>query len=361
MLSGGLDSSIILACLRDAPTKPAIACVNFYSHGWNDDERAYARLVAREAGYELIERERDSGLSLEPLLRARRSAVPTDYVFYLDEGRCEAHLAREHGASAVFNGYGGDQVFYRSQAAHGAGDFLMRHGAGPALFEVALDAARLDRLSVWAVLVKAMAAGWFGKRWSPFEERRRPHSIVPHHIVADISRNPDLVHPMLRSLDRAPNGKLLQAHELLFPADFYHPLAPDAHPEHVSPLFSQPLLELAMRIPTWILTQGGWDRAVARRAFQNEIPRSIVMRRSKGTREDHSKTLLLRNIEFARSLLLDGNLVRERILERTQVAEALGTGPRRLRSGNVELYGCLSAEAWARQWAHANSGLTCNG
>lgn len=352
MLSGGLDSSIILACLRDAPRRPAIACVNFYSQGCNTDERDYARLAAREAGHDIIERERDSGLSLEPLLRVRRSAVPTDYLFYLDEGRCEAQIAQEHGASAVFNGYGGDQIFFRSRASHAAGDFLMRHGAGAALFEVALDAARVDRLSVWAVLGKAIAAGWFGKRWAPFDDRRAPHSIVPARIVQDISRDSDLVHPMLYTLHRAPNGKRLHAYGMLFPADFYHPLASEAHPEQVTPLFSQPLLELAMRIPTWLLTRGGWDRAMARRAFQHDMPRQIVIRRTKGGREEHSKTLLLRNIEFARTLLLDGSLVRERLLEKSQVAEVLAPGPKRFRSGNVELYGCLSAEAWARQWTN---------
>lgn len=350
LLSGGLDSSIILACLKDAPTQPAITCLNYHSPGSNSDEREYAQLVARDAGYALVERERDPALSLEPLLRVRLSPVPTDYIFYLDEGRDEAELCREHGAQAVFSGYGGDQIFYRSGAAHSAGDFLMRQGAGAALFEVALDAARMDRLSVWKVLGQAASEGWFGKRWNPHADRARPHSIIPEQIVQDISRDSDLVHPLLRQARGAPNGKVRHAHELLFPIDFYHPLAPDSHPEQVTPLFSQPLLEVALRIPTWVLTRGGWDRAIARRAFQHEMPRQIVIRRTKGGREEHSKALLLRNMELVRKLLLEGHLVRERILERSQVAEVLAPGPKRLRSGNVELYDCLGAEAWARRW-----------
>jgi asparagine synthase (glutamine-hydrolysing) len=351
LLSGGLDSSIVLACLRDAPTRPSVICVNFHSPGSNSDEREYARLVAREAGYELVERERDPALSLEPLLRIRRSPLPRDYFIYLDEGRFEAELAREHGATAFFTGYGGDQIFYQSRASHAAGDFLKRHGLRAALLAVALDAARVDRLSIWAVLGQAFAAAWFGKRWSPYQERFVPHSIIPDRIVRDISRDSDLVPPLFRGADGAPNGKRYHAYGTLFPADFYHPLASESHPEQVSPLFSQPLLEVAMRIPTWVLTRGGWDRAIARRAFQHDMPRRIVVRRTKGGREGHSKALLLRNLDFVRSLLLDGNLVRERILERSQVAEVLAPGPSRLRSGNVELHECLSAEAWARQWA----------
>ena len=351
LLSGGLDSSIIFACLKDAPARPQMACLNYFSTGSNTDEREYARLAMGGADCELIERERNSGLSLEPLLRIRKSAIPGDYFFYLDEGRCEAQLAAEHGAGALFSGYGGDQIFYRSHASFAASDFLMSHGAGPALFEVALDAARMDRTSVWSVLGKAAKLGLLGKRWSPGDEHvLGPKTVIRREVAHDISRDSDLVHPWLRVPALAPHGKVFHAYQLLFPADFYNPLGSAGDPELVTPLFSQPLLELAMRIPTWLLTRGGWDRAVARRAFQHALPRQIVTRRTKGGQEEHAKAILVRNLGFARSLLLDGHLVRERILERDQVAEALSPGPARLGGGNVELYGCLSTEAWLRQW-----------
>jgi asparagine synthase (glutamine-hydrolysing) len=351
LLSGGLDSSIILACLKDAPVRPRMACLNYFSAGSNTDERGYAKLAAGSAGFEIIERERDSTLSLAPLLRIRSSATPMDYFFYLDEGRGDAGVAREHGATAVFSGFGGDQLFYRSHAALAAGDFLMSQGAGPALFEVALDAARMDRISVWAVLGKAARAALLRRPWSLQQEHTaRPKSLIRREVRRDISRDSDLVHPFLQAPGRTPNGKIFHASQLLSPGPFYNPLGSDDDPEPVTPLFSQPLLELAMRLPTWLLTQGGWDRAVARRAFERDLPRQIVTRRTKGGQEEHAKALLTRNMDFVRNLLLDGHLVRERILERDQVTETLAPGPARLRSGNVELYACLSAEAWVRRW-----------
>ncbi len=351
MLSGGLDSSIILACLRQAPTRPKLACLNYYSAGCNTDEREYARLAASGSGCEVIERERNAAVTLEPLLRIRESPIPSDYFIYLDEGRCEAQVAREHGAGAIFSGYGGDQLFYRSEAWLGAGDFLMSHGVGPALFEVALDAARMDRTSVWNVLGKAVRDGVLRRRWSLREQRRSGRkSLLRDDVAHDISRESDLVHPWIREPGRAPNGKIFHAYQLLFPGEFYNPLGADTDPELVTPLFSQPLLELAMRIPTWLLTRGGWDRAMARRAFEHDLPRRIVTRRTKGGQEEHAKAILVRNVTFARELLLDGHLVRERILERDQVAETLSPGPGRFGSGNAQLYGCLSAEAWVRQW-----------
>lgn len=354
LLSGGLDSSIIFSCLKDAPNQPRITCLNYYSPGSNSDERGYAQLVVNGTGVELIERERDSSVSLETLLRVQKAPMASDYFFYLDEGRGEAQLASQLDARAVFSGYGGDQLFYRSRAALAAGDYLDSHAAGPALFEVALDAARMDRISVWNVLGQAMRAAWLGRRWTVRDEQVAGRkSVIREQVSHDISRDSDLVHPWLRTAQRAPGGKRFHAYQLMFPANFYNPLGGDADPEPVTPLFSQPLLELAMRIPTWLHTRGGWDRAMARRAFEHDLPRAIVTRRTKGGQEEHAKTILLRNVNFARSLLLEGHLVRERIVERNQVAEALSPGPRRLQSGNVELYGCLSAEAWVRQWTAA--------
>jgi len=351
LLSGGLDSSIIFSCLKDAPNQPRITCVNYYSPGSNSDEREYARLVAKGSGSELIERERDSSVSLEALLRIQKAPMAADYFFYLDGGRGEAQLAREHDARAVFTGYGGDQLFYRSRAALGAGDYLDRHAPGPALFEVALDAARMDRISVWNVLGQAMRAAWLGRRWS-IEDDRVPgrKSVIRDEVSHDISRDSDLVHPWLRAPGRAPNGKIFHAWQLLFPAEYYNPLGSESDPEQVTPIFSQPLLELAMRIPTWLLTLGGWDRAIARRAFERDLPHRIVTRQTKGGIEEHAKSILVRNMTFVRELLLDGHLVREQLLERNQLAEALAPGPTQLLGGNAELFDCLGAEAWARKW-----------
>src|SRR5688572_12863817 len=73
-LSGGLDSSIVLASLQDVPERPRITCVNYYSAGANSDERPFARLAARRAACELIEQERDSEVDLRGMLMIQRSS-----------------------------------------------------------------------------------------------------------------------------------------------------------------------------------------------------------------------------------------------------------------------------------------------
>ena len=60
-LSGGLDSSIVLSCLKSAPSRPRVTCLNYFTTGPNEDERHYARLMAERSDIELVE------CKLEPL------------------------------------------------------------------------------------------------------------------------------------------------------------------------------------------------------------------------------------------------------------------------------------------------------
>jgi asparagine synthase (glutamine-hydrolysing) len=351
LLSGGLDSAIVFGCLREAPIRPRITCLNFHSPGSNTDERAYAALAA--AGSEVVERPRNTAVTLRSMLDVQTSCLPEDYFFYLDGGRTEADVAAEHQATAVFSGYGGDQLFYQSRALFAAGDYISRHGLGRGLLTVALDAARVDRVSIWHVLRDGLVGSLMRRRWSPASEAGSYKALIRDEVIHDITGDPELLHPWFHATGRAPNGKIFHAFMLLFPYDFYNPLGRDADPETVTPLLSQPLLELLMRIPTWVLTAGGWDRALARRAFGHEVPRRILTRRTKGGQEEYAKAIFTRDLDFARDLLLDGRLVRHGLLDAVRLSNVLSGQPSRTAAGNAELYGCLSMEAWLRQWLHA--------
>ncbi len=110
-LSGGLDSSILAACLARSKSTIDVTCVNYHSPGTDSDERSYARLVASRAQLELVERERDSGFALQTVLTAARTPTPTNYLGRMGSARMDAELAASHGATAMFTGGGGDQLF----------------------------------------------------------------------------------------------------------------------------------------------------------------------------------------------------------------------------------------------------------
>ena len=349
-LSGGLDSSIVLACLVDAPSRPRVTCFHYYPLGADLDERAYARAAAAKAGLTLIERPRDSSFSLQPLLGIHRTPEPTNYPYFLEHGRLDAQLAAEHGAGAVIIGYGGDQLFYQERAQWAAGDFLHRRGLRARVLRVALDAAQMDQISVWRVLREAASGYLAHQRWSVLQEAGRMRPLLLPGVISEARRRAEFVNPLLRHPRGAPSGKLWHAHQISQPFDFYDPIAGEGEVERISPLFSQPLMELCLRIPTYVLTHGGWDRAVARRAFYEDLPPEIRNRRHKGGIEEHLRRTLEHNRAFLRELLLDGALVREGIVDRARLAEVLSGRATRIAAGPGELLEYAGIEAWLRGW-----------
>ena len=349
-LSGGLDSSIVLACLEDAPSRPRVSCFHYYPLGADLDERAFARAAAAKAGLELIERSRDSSFSLQPLLTIHRAPEPTNYPYFLEHSRLDAQLAAEHGATAIVIGYGGDQLFYQERAEWAPGDFLHRRGLRPGVLRVALDAAQMDQVSFWHVLRQAAAGHFAHRRWSILQEAGRMRPLLVPAKVAEARRSRAFLHPLLRHPRGAPSGKLWHAHQISQPFDFYDPLGREGDAERLSPLFSQPVMELCLRIPTYVLTHGGWDRAVARRAFYHDLPPEIRNRRSKGGIEEHLRRTLEHNRGLLRELLLDGALVREGVLDRTRLAEVLSGRATPLAAGSGELLEYAGTEAWLRCW-----------
>jgi asparagine synthase (glutamine-hydrolysing) len=147
-----------------------------------------------------------------------------------------------------------------------------------------------------------------------------------------------------------PEGKLQHILMMSVLHDFYDPLAAPHGPERIRPLASQPLIEACLRIPTYVLTAGGRDRAATRHAFAGEVPPAILSRRAKGGIDQLVQRLLLRNLPFVREFMLDGVLVKEKLLNRQKVERVLATqgmlGP---EVGEL-MARHLSTEAWVRVW-----------
>ena len=351
-LSGGVDSAILLSCLAHGSTSADVTCLNLHSPGSDSDERRYARLAAARARRELVERERDAALRLERFLTIARTPTPGNYV-----GRMSAHvdteLAAERGATALFTGAGGDQLFFEIGRCWPAADYLRCRGLDRGFAAAAMDAARLGKVSVWTTIASA-----FAERVRPtvpwLQDPKDLPLIGPRSagMAADMAALAHrFIHPVLLQATKLPLGKATQTHYLLHPSAYYDPFQTDAAPETVNPLLSQPLVELCLQLPTWVLTHGGRGRALARRAFAADLPKEIATRRSKGGIEEHIKTVLARNIDFARSMLLDGELVRRGLLDRARVEEALSGRPTALPGHVGRLHVYIGIEAWLNRWS----------
>ena len=347
-LSGGVDSSILLACLAHEAVATDVVCLNYHSEGANSDERMYARLAASRFKRRLVERERRSVVRLDPVLGIARMPSPTSYVGRIGTARSDSEVAHGYGATAMFTGGGGDQLFFELHHWWPAADYLRVRGLDAGFLRAAMDAARLGRVSLWKTLWLA-AQDRLRSGPLPIEDAGDASLLNPEALAADELAS--FEHPVMGLANDLPIGKLTQLRILLAHGGYYDPFERDHAPELVNPLLSQPLIELCLALPTFMLAHGGQGRALARQAFAPDLPREIATRRSKGGMSEVVKSLLLDNLDFARSMLLDGELVRRGLILRHKAEAALSGRPSSVASNVMEIHDLIAIEAWTRRWS----------
>lgn len=354
-LSGGLDSSIVLSCLKAAASQPQITCLNYYSRGPGEDERRYARLMAQHAAVELVEYEPDPRqVRLRTVLELRHSARPGFYRYEIERGAYEDGLCAQRGAHGFFSGGGGDSVFYQARGELAVSDFVMDHGFGRGLMATAIDAARVSRQSIWALLWQALRNRVLQPDWDPIAMAKPVERVIVARSVVDAARrNRALSHPWLtpRITRGVPPGILWHIMSLSMPPTYYSAFHRSGQPERVLPLVSQPLVELCLRIPTYLLIRGGHNRALARRAFAGDLPGEIVRRYGKGRADQYVRNILDANLPFLREFLLDGLMVKRGLLDRANLERYLSErdSPADAQYNEI-LQEHLCTEAWLRKW-----------
>jgi asparagine synthase (glutamine-hydrolysing) len=361
-LSGGLDSSIVLGCLQDAPIRPRITCLTYFPQGEDacedGDERSYSRISAARAGCNLIEIPRAPTQNLEKMFEM--GCFPVPMIFNgrnVEETALERELAQTYGATASFGGEGGDQLFYQAPLQASIGDYVWHRGITCALLRAAWDVARTEELSVWRLLQRGLSEGLLRTPWTPNAQLLRRAEFIPAAVLEELARTDCLrarfAHPWWQFPETLPHGKSWHILWLSAPPHFYTALARPADPERVEPLTSQPLVELALQIPTFTLTTGGKERALARQAFSREVPAEILNRRFKASIEGFIRRTLLNNIRLVRETLLDGVLVQHRLLDRRRLEAVLSGRNERIFSAPVSVYDFLGLEVWLRGWTTA--------
>lgn len=307
-LSGGLDSSILLALLVRSQAKPRVTCVNRYAQTASADERFYARLAAQHANVELIELPtHENSVDLVDILESSPLvARPSIYAFAFADVAYREKLAQATGASAYMRGHAGDQLFFGTKSTWLARDFRHDNGLSIGLLGAASAGARLSETSFWSSLRGAF-------RDPSLEEiLSRPSGVKRRYLARDLGAEiaiEDIVHPWVVDCAKLGPGKVQQINALsaAISQDPYEQLGPI---ENLSPLLSQPLLEWGLRVPTYLLCARGVSRGLARHTFESALPTQIINRFSKATNAGELKGLVSspQNASYIRTLLQDGIL-----------------------------------------------------
>jgi asparagine synthase (glutamine-hydrolysing) len=351
--SGGLDSSIVLGCLADAPNKPKITCYTDYVPDSVCDERRWAHFASQRGGHRHLECRRDPrDVVFEDLPRLSPSVEPASYFMHWQRGPMDRQMAADHRATAILTGEGGDSTLCATTYSFAADHCFRRHGLKGQTWRAAVRvASRRDR-TVWGVLAKTMQREVFGVR-SADERRRR--STFNRLVSAGVKKEKAVKGDanIWSSAGRISEETRQRLGALAFPPAFYDlsTWAGQEAPYMAAPLCAQPVVELCARIPIDIHFDGGRSRGLARRAFADVVPVPILRRQWKDRPLLFFEEIIERNLPFVREHLLDGALARAGILDRGALDLALKGGPTRSNAVCGEIFSHLDLELWIRDSA----------
>lgn len=336
-LSGGLDSSIVAACLLESDVD--VACCNLITPVPGADERIYAQQMSDLLGVQLhvealsIER---AEFNFQP---PPHSVSPSTWLLQHASNEIKESMGERLGVHSYYSGGGGDTVFGFTKSAAPAVDALKSRGLGRALMTIR-DLAELHQCTVWKVAHLTMK-----KLLGPEKPPRRPD---PSFLTFKLDVDAYTLHPWFSAPHEALPGDRERVFDLAGNQVFRDGLARGGTRKLRMPLLSQPIMETCFRVPGWMWFAGGHNRAIAREAFADLLPPDILHRRSKGTFMNYTGAVYRRNIPRLRDYLLTGQLAEHGLLDSGALRKFLDSNPDTQGDGFMRIFDLCEVENWLR-------------
>lgn len=339
-LSGGLDSSIVAACLRN--TGAELTCFNLSTPVPGADEQQYAELMASELAVPLrlgTLRFEDAAFSfaLPP-----HTASPGVAALQHAVDQTMERAAESFGTRSFFSGGGGDTVFGYLRSAAPAADAYRERGLAAGL-AATRDLSRLHQCTFWKAGRLTLRKLRRPLRSGPAEDR----SFIP----ASVAPERPTTHPWTVPPARAYAGDFERISDLAGTQIFRDITLRGTKRWMRLPLLSQPVVEACLRTPSWMWIAGGRNRAVARAAFADQLPASILDRRSKGSFAAYSGAVYRRSKQGMRTFLLDGQLRKRGLLDVLALEAYFDAELAARDTSFMRIFSLCMVENWVRNWS----------
>jgi asparagine synthase (glutamine-hydrolysing) len=249
-LSGGVDSSVVLACMRDLNDKPVEAFTSGFSGTSVADERDHAKAVAKAAGanFHDVEFSEEDFWTLLPEIAAVMDDPAADYAI-LPTYKLGAAV-RDAGLKVVLSGEGGDELF----AGYGRYRKQMRPWF--------LGGRKMRSKGVFHGLNVLRDTG---NQWRDSFDEVWQRESKPKRTKLQIAQAVDcadwLPHDLLIKLDRC-----LMAHGV----------------EGRTPLLDSKVAGVAMRLPDNLKVRGGIGKYLLRKWLDQKLPEARAFDKKKG-------------------------------------------------------------------------------
>ncbi|MFJ6024270.1 asparagine synthase-related protein [Brevundimonas sp. NPDC092305] len=338
-VSGGLDSSIIAAGLVHAGCGVGL-WLNAYGATPEADERSYvdalaARLsIARTLAPHAAGAATQAGLEslspdFRPGLNGMDRAHDQDWVRRLQAA----------GMTALMTGRGGDSILFNRAGANIFVDEWLRRPWKALWSPDMAELATANEVSIWTFLSRAFAY----RKTGPTRPRRR-------HPVLTSPDAPLPLHPWIEDWTRFGPAKAAHVAGVIDNVARHGPSTLTDAVDVRNPLCAQPVIEACLSLPTSVLTLGGRERGLARRAFSDRLPAQILDRRSKGDMTRVYGRFIFDSLPVLRPWLIEGRLAAMGIIDPIAAEACLTRESLAWHGAYTPIMVAAAFESWVRAW-----------
>jgi asparagine synthase (glutamine-hydrolysing) len=223
-------------------------------------------------------------------------------------------------------------------------DAWRAQGVAAMLGPLPAQLARRLRTSAWTVVSEA---------WRSLRTKASGPKAV-NALITDAARaaSGGVEHAWMRALEGIdlPPGKRFHVRALAT-NHFNHAVSRRREAaDLVFPLLAQPIVELALSVPTPWLAGGNHARPFQRMAFAERLPALVRERRAKGNVSVYLAQMMAQSLPLIGPYLLDGCLAAAGVLDRRRLERVLDREFLIQTAAGNDLVGAIAVEAWVRHW-----------
>jgi asparagine synthase (glutamine-hydrolysing) len=376
LLSGGVDSTVVLSCAVAETTKRISTFTIGFGGQEFDDERPFAKMAATRFGTDHHE------ITISPDDFA--GFLPT-YVRHMEEPVCEApaialhfvaKLARER-VKVVLSGEGGDEAFGGYQTYRNLVMLeRLKKTAGPFKNLLSAGMARMGgingfhRFRKYAPLFKTpLTAYYFSRVSTPFSyfNSRREELCTREFLHGINGNNEELIAGLFRRIDGQTanqpelnrmlyvDTKTWLPDDLLIKAD---KMTMANSLELRVPLLDHPVLEFAAGLPSSFKVKGLVTKRILKGAFKDRIPHEIIRRRKTGLPVPLERWMRDDLRDYVDEILLDDRSLNRQYFHKSGIERLLKENA---KGGSLmkEVFSLLTLELWHREFVDKSLAVSC--
>lgn len=346
-LSGGLDSSSVMLLVRDVLQQDAkLVGVNYIDSGMkssNEIEHAQEIADAVNAPLQFIDWQ-DCNL-LDALPTGWRPNRPNTFLLFPRINTLLYALAQHNGCDTIMNGQGGDHVFLAPAPKEALADYWLQRGIR-GITTPLKELCNTYRMP-WSALAMYTAKTVLNKKNTDSVNEPSMLDIINPAYLQHLTQQDFYLTKELATFNP---GKRAHIENLAHGIAFAERNQRTQHYSMTHPLFSQPLVELALTIPTYQSFGESFDRIFFRRAVTRLKKTKSVWRHIKGQTTGSMVTAFAQNSGTIREMLFEGTLVKSGIINTAW----LDTQLTKIRHGQNDnlwpVIHTLTGQLWLNQW-----------